>query len=69
MIRKYLKHKLLTTQIQMTVLWVPPHHEGIECYEKCIPPQHGKIYFIYIGLAQVISKAFINNPYQNMQMY
>ena len=24
---------------------------------------------MYIGLAQVISKAFVNNPYQNMQTY
>ena len=24
---------------------------------------------MYIGLAQVISKAFVKNPYQNMQTY
>ena len=29
---------------------------------RCIPPPHGKIYCIYIGLDQVISKAFINKP-------
>ena len=26
------------------------------------PPSHRKIYFMYIGLAQVISKAFVNKP-------
>ena len=37
---------------------------------RCIPPSHRKIYFMYIGLAQVISKAFVKkNPYQNMQTY
>ena len=29
---------------------------------RCIPPPHGKIYCIYIDLAQVISKAHINKP-------
>ena len=29
---------------------------------RCIPPSHRKIYFMYIGLGQVISKAFVNKP-------
>ena len=26
----------------------------------CIPPSHRNIHFMYLGLAQVISKAFVN---------
>ena len=33
-----------------------------------IPPSHRKIYFMYLGLAQVISKAFVKK-YQSMQTY
>ena len=29
----------------------------------CIPPSHRKIYFMYICLAQVISKAFVNKTH------
>ena len=29
---------------------------------RCIPPSHRKIHFMYIGLAQVISKGFVNKP-------
>ena len=29
---------------------------------RCIPPSHRKIYFMYIGLPQVISQAFGNKP-------
>ena len=34
------------------------------CYEKVhtIPPSQRKIYFMFIGLAQVISKAYVNKP-------
>ena len=67
MIRKYNNHKLQTNSNSNDSCLSPASPSKYPMLAKpamrrCIPPPHGKIYCIYIDLAQVISKAFINKP-------
>ena len=65
MIRKYHNHKLQTNSNSNDSSLSPASPWRYQMLAKpamrrCIPPQHGKINCINIGLARLISEAFIN---------